>query len=92
MIMIVRTSNRGPLNLRASTSTGSKIIAQIPYGTKLEVTTVNNLWYKTIYNGNEGYVMSQYLAETEATYDKTKLQAIYNSLKDTLNLIEKAMS
>ena len=92
MIMVVRTSNKGPLNLRASTSTGSKIVAQIPYGTKLEVTTVNNLWYKTTYNGNEGYVMSQYLAETETTYDKTKLQAIYNSLKDTLNLIEKAMS
>ena len=92
MIMVVKTSNKGPLNLRASTSTSSKLLAAIPYGTKLEVTAVNANWYKTTYNNNEGYVMAQYLANVENTYDRSKLQAIYESLKETLNLIEKAMS
>ena len=92
MIMVVKTSNKGPLNLRASTSTSSKLLAAIPYGTKLDVTTVNANWYKTKYNNHEGYVMAQYMANVENTYDRSKLQAIYESLKETLNLIEKAMS
>ena len=92
MIMYVKTQNGGTLNLRQSASTSSAILAQIPNGAKLEVETANGTWSKVSYNNKVGYVMTKYLAETSAVItDKTKLQAIYNSLKETLSLIEDAL-
>jgi len=57
MTAIVKTSNKGVLNLRAKASTTGQLLAQIAYGTKLEVTKVDSNWYKTTFNGKEGYVM-----------------------------------
>ena len=92
MIMYVKTQNGGTLNLRQSASTSSAILAQIPNGAKLEAETVNDAWSKVSYNNKVGYVMTKYLAEASAVItDKTKLQAIYNSLKETLSLIEDAL-
>ena len=87
MIMYVKTQNGGTLNLRQSTSIVSAILAQIPNGAKLEVEKANNTWSKTTYNGKTGFVMTEFLIEE----DNAKLQAIYNSLKETLALIEKAL-
>lgn len=87
MIMYVKTKNGGTLNLRQSTSTSSAILAQIPNGAKLEVETANNAWSKTTYNGKTGFIMNEFLIEE----GNAKLQAIYNSLKETLALIEKAL-
>lgn len=87
MIMYVKTKNGGTLNLRQSTSIVSTILAQIPNGAKLEVEKANNVWSKTTYNGKTGFVMTEFLIEE----DNAKLQAIYNSLKETLSLIEKAL-
>ena len=93
MTMKVHTANGGVLNLRASTSTSSALLATIPNGTTLEVTSVNSNWYQTTYNDKTGYVMAKYLISTSSdTPNRDKLQAIYNSLKETLNLIEKALS
>ena len=86
MIMYVKTQNKGTLNLRQAPNTGSPVLAQIPYGAKLDVETVDGKWVRTTYNGKSGFVMTQYLsAET------SQLQAIYDSLKETLALIEKAL-
>ena len=87
MIMYVKTQNGGTLNLRQSTSTSSEILAQISNGAKLDVEKANDTWSKTTYNGKTGFVMTKYLIEE----DNAKLQAIYNSLKETLALIEKAL-
>ncbi len=91
MIVYVKTQNKGTLNLRQSTSTASKILAQIPYGAKIEVDKVNDAWSKTTYNNQEGYVMTKYLVEVSVPTDKAKLQDIYDSLKATLKLIEDAL-
>jgi len=92
MKMKVRTANGGPLNLRESTSTSSALLATIPNYTVLEVSIVNNSWYKTTYNNKTGYVMSKYLvSDSSDSPNREKLQAIYDSLKEALNLIEKAL-
>lgn len=91
MIVYVKTQNKGTLNLRQSTSTASKILAQIPYGAKLEVEKVNESWSQVTYSGHTGYVMTKYLEEVTPTTDRAKLQAIYDSLKATLKLIEDAL-
>lgn len=91
MTVQVKTDNKGTLNLRASNNSSSKILAQIPYGTVLEVEKVNESWSKTSYNNKEGYVMNKFLSTpstSSSTFDKDKLQAIYDHLKTTLSLIE----
>ena len=93
MKMRVQTANGGPLNLRASTSTSSSLLGTIPNNTTIDVTAVNASWYQTTYNGKTGFVMSKYLtSDSSSTPNREKLQAIYNSLKEILNLIEKALS
>ena len=91
MTALVKTDNKGTLNLRADSSSSSKILAQIPYGTVLEVEKVNENWSNTSYNNKVGYVMNKFLQTSSAsssTFDKDKLQAIYDNLKTTLSLIE----
>ncbi len=89
MTMYVSTSG-GTLNLRQNPN--GAVLAQIPNGTKLEVESYNKDWYKTTYNGKAGYVSAKFLkGETASTFDKADLQRIYNSLKETLTLIEGVM-
>jgi uncharacterized protein YgiM (DUF1202 family) len=87
--MYVSTSG-GTLNLRQSPN--GAILAQIPNGTKLEVESYNKEWYKTTYKDKTGYVSAKFLkGETTSPIDKADLQRIYNSLKETLTLIEGVM-
>ena len=89
MTAYVKTANHGPLNLRASTSTSSQLLASIPYGTALEVKTINTDWSETTYNGKIGFIMSKYLSyDGDSTITKADIQKIYNSLKETLSLME----
>ena len=89
MIMYVKTQNGGTLNMRRDASTSSPVLAQIKNGTKLEVEKINDNWFKVTFNNKTGYVMSKFLVE--ATSAKEDLQRIYDSLKETLALIEKAL-
>lgn len=91
MTMKVHTTNGGPLNLRASTSTSSELRGTIPNGTKLEVEKINDTWSKTSYNNKEGYVMSKYLTSINDSISKSDLQRIYNSLSETLKLIDEVL-
>lgn len=93
MTMRVNTANGGTLNLRKSPTSSSMILTQIPNGTKLEVEKENDTWVKTTYNDKVGYVMTKYLSEVNSTsnLDKAALQAIYDSLKTTLSMIEKVL-
>lgn len=56
----------GALNMRASCSTGSTRLTQIPNGTAIVVSIVSgyNEWFSTSYAGYNGYVMAQYVAVT----------------------------
>ena len=87
----VHTANGGPLNLRASTSTSSELRGTIPNGTKLEVEKINDTWFKTSYNNKEGYVMGKYLVDASASVSKEDLKRIYDSLSETLKLINEVL-
>lgn len=85
MIVYVKTANKGTLNLRDKPN--GKVLAQIPYGTQLEAESEGE-WSKTIYNGKNGYVKSEFLSTSLKTITKEDLQKIYNSLNQALQTIE----
>ncbi len=57
----------GGLNLRASASTSSKLLIQIPNNTQIVVSDYggDSNWYCTTYSGYSGFVMKQYVAVLE---------------------------
>lgn len=90
MNVTVNTANKGTVNLRAEPSKTGKILAQIPNKTPLEAEYVDSTWSKITYNGQVGYVMTEFLSNGKSI-TKSDLQQIYNSLKDTLKTIEKIL-
>lgn len=90
MTAYVNTANKGTLNLRAAPDSKSKILAQIPYHTSLEVEYVDNNWSKTTYNDQTGYVKTEFLSNGKPI-TRSDLQQIYNSLKQTLATIENVL-
>ena len=87
MTVYVNTANKGILNLRASASKTSAILAQIPYGTKLEAQSEGE-WSKVGYNGKIGYVKTEFLSTTNDTITKDDLKKIYDSLQQALKTID----
>ena len=59
----VTTHDGVGVNLRASQSTSSTILAKIPEGTKVTITSVLSNWYKVTYNGQTGYIARGYLVD-----------------------------
>ena len=90
MTTYVNTTNKGTLNLRAEPSKTGRILAQIPYHTSLEAEYVDNTWSKVSYKGQVGYVMTEFLSNGKAI-TRSDLEQIYNSLKSTLETIEKIL-
>lgn len=90
MKMYVSTANRGPLNMRAASSSAAKIIAQIPYNTEVEVEKINDEWMLVSYNGKQGYCMSKFLVSSASPtpVSKEDLQNIYNDLHQALETIK----
>jgi len=86
----VNTPNKGTLNMRAEPNKTSKILTTIPYKASVEAEYVNNTWSKIIYNGQTGYVMTEFLSNGKAV-TRSDLEQIYNSLKSTLETIEKVL-
>lgn len=54
----------GSVNLRASASTGAQVLAQIPSGTQVTVSSDDGSWCVVSYQGMTGYVMSVYISYT----------------------------
>ncbi len=66
----------GGLNLRASQSTSSRLLVQIPDKTRITLIEYGSTWSKTSYSGQTGWVMSKYLTiidddETDPPSDST---------------------
>lgn len=82
------------LNLRSGPGTSYSKVASIPANAILTITGIENGWYKTSYNGSEGYVSSDYItlstsssAETTATEPtNTTRTGILNTNGSSLNL------
>jgi len=90
MTVFVNTANKGTVNLREEPRRAARILAQIPYKTSLEAEYVDSEWSKVTYNGKTGYVLTEFLSSGKSI-TKSDLQQIYNSLKDTLTIIEKIL-
>ena len=58
------TSNRN-LNLRKEPNTTSEVLTSLPKGTKAEVIEELDGWFKVIYNGQEGYISSDFVKIVE---------------------------
>lgn len=87
--MYVKTDNKGTLNLRAEPSLKGRVLAQIPYGTQLETFQLDANWSKVTYDDKTGYVMNKFLVVSlKKEITRNDLQKIYNSLQETLKLIE----
>ena len=65
-IAIVRTSDGGSVNLRATASTSAQILASLPSGTQVTVLSDDGAWSCVSANGMTGYVMSDYLYDPNA--------------------------
>lgn len=89
MKTFVNTANKGTLNMRAEPSSNAKVLARIPYGTELEVKQTTSEWSQTIYDGKTGYVMNKFLEDKAKIITKDDLKRVYDSLSQSLKLIEK---
>ena len=65
-VQINGSLTRGVLRLRQAMDMKSKVLAEMPDGTELDVTPIRGkIWFKTIYNGQTGYVRAVDIAITE---------------------------
>ena len=81
-VQINGSLTRGVLRLRQAMDTKSKVLAEMPDGTELDVTlTSGKTWFKTTYNGQTGYVRAVDIAITEG-YPLYRV----NVSKGTLNI------
>jgi uncharacterized protein YgiM (DUF1202 family) len=88
--MKVTAPSGNTVNMRAGASTSSKVLAVVPLSTLIEVIMRENEdWYKVRYKGTEGYMMAKFLRNTEINQDD--LRAVYNSLQETLKLLDKIL-
>jgi len=60
------------VNFRSTPSTGAAIIAKLRHGTKVNLIKNDGSWCYVSYNGNNGYIMSDYLRITEAADDENE--------------------
>lgn len=66
-IAIGTATTTGEVNFRAGASTSTAIIGVVPYNAKVSVLEASvNGWTKVSYNGQTGYIYSQYLTATVA--------------------------
>lgn len=62
------------VNLRASGSTKSKILAVVPKGTTVTVTATKSGWSKVTYKKRTGWLSSKYLKSTTTTANKSTVK------------------
>ena len=76
------------LNLRSGPGTGYATLASIPADATLTLTGIDNGWYKTSYNGVEGYICSDYvvLSKNSAAATSTLGTGTLNTNGSSLNL------
>lgn len=88
----VYSSNGGAVRMREAPSTTAKIIMTIEPNTEVELLQKSADWSKIKYAGKEGYMMNKYLiTNSSSSVNKADLQKIYNSLKETLDLINQIL-
>ncbi len=96
------TTQSGSLNLRAKAQSYAKVLSTIPQYALVQVLERGNAWCRVVYDGETGYVMSQYLtflsasdptaspAPTKAPSASGGAAARVNTAEGSLNLRENA--
>lgn len=74
-------------NLREEKSTSSNIITVIPEGSKIQVIDAEEDWYEVIYNGQKGYVYSDYLSKTKYTWTDVTLRSYPSAESNPVTVI-----
>ncbi len=59
----VRTSSGGPVNVRSGAGTGYSVIGSVSSGSTVTITAEYTGWYQISYNGQTGYISSQYVTK-----------------------------
>jgi hypothetical protein len=62
IIAKITTENKGPLKLREKESRKSQVLTEIPNGACVLVTEEGETWCRVIYQGLEGYCMTEFLS------------------------------
>lgn len=91
MKVFVKTKNLGTLNCRVAPNKASAVIAQIPYGTELEVDNLNSEWIEVEYKGKKGFVMREFLSSS-STITREDVKRIYDSLESALKIIKEVLN
>ena len=91
--LIVTATSGKTVNLRIKPSKGSMIIDTVPIHTKVElVNKFSDEWYEIKYKNHQGYMMAQFLkSSTSNKLSQEDIREVYNSLKETLTLLEKLL-
>lgn len=90
--LIVTATSGKTVNMRKQPSTSAPILQQVPLLTEVElIEKSSDLWYKVEYSGTQGYMMAKYLKQKQSTISQDDLRKVYNSLNETLALIEKIL-
>ena len=79
-------STSSSLNLRAQASMNSEILAEIPYGEKVIVSSLGDTWCRVRWHGVEGWCMRTYLQLSSEQQEQTNLTAIVTTASGSLNL------
>lgn len=74
------------LNIRSSANADSTIIGKVAKNEVLEVYEISNGWGKISYNGEYGYVNSEYLSEVTTTSSKSIVDTVVFDHLPTLNV------
>jgi len=92
MSKLVVTAKTGKtVNLRAQPSTNAQVIQRIPISTEVDlIEKRSDGWDKIKYLEMEGYMKSEFL-KSQSTISQSDLREVYNSLNETLTLIEKIL-
>lgn len=93
MSKLIVTANSGKtVNMRLQPTTTSKIVQAIPLSSEVElIEKTSTTWYKIKYLDKEGYMMAKYLKQKQSNISQEDLRKVYNSLNETLTLIEKIL-
>lgn len=74
-------------NLRKEKSTSSYIITVIPAGSKVQVNDAEEDWYEVTYNGQTGYVYSDYLSQAKYTWTNVILRSFPSAESKSVTVI-----
>lgn len=74
-------------NLREEKSTSANVITVIPAGSKVQVLEAEEDWYEVIYEGQRGFVYSDYLSTTKFTWTDVTLRSFPSAESNPVTVI-----